>query len=146
MHSHGAAQLSASTSGEERGIYQVHPFRGEAAELDWTSWASLPSVAGLGIWSFLMCTRSKVYMIPPLGSLVHFCPVPAISSEARTTKQCCFIFQTDNPKHSLSKKVTSFRASHHPPYACIQKTQHTVLQIGLLCSVTWTNHFCLHPI
>lgn len=127
--------------------YIKYAFLGEVSELDW-NWAPLPSVEAPSIWSFLSCTRCKVHVIPPLASSVHLsCPVPAISSEAGT-KQSCFIFQTGDPKHSLSKKVTSFSASHHPAYTCTQKTQCTVLlhTEGLLCSVTWTNHFCRYPI
>lgn len=61
--------------------------------------------------------------------------------------QSYFIFQTYDPKHKLSRKVTSFRASHHPAHMCTQKPQHTLLQTeGLLCSMTWTNHFCQYPI
>lgn len=59
--------------------------------------------------------------------------------------QSCF--QTYDPKHRLSRKVTSFSASHHPVHTCTQKSQHAALQTeGLLCSMTWTNHFSQYPV
>lgn len=104
----------------------------------------------LGIRPFLICTRCKVHMIPPRVSSVRLsCPLPATSSEAGTTEKSCFIFQTDDPKHSLSKKK-----SHHsalPPTQHIRGhgKLHTLLFLqteGLLCSITWTNRLCRYPI
>lgn len=95
----------------------------------------------LDIGPFLICTGRRVYMLPS----------PLLSCACHLfwggNSQSCFIFQTCNPVYRLSRKVTSFSASHHPAHTCTQKSQHTVLQTeGLLCSMTWTNHFCQYPI
>lgn len=114
-----------SVSGEKKRFYQVH-FPWWNFRTDWTNLAPLPSVLDIGL--FLICKRWRVHMIPSFSC-------DAISSEAETIKAASsskLMIQS-----RLSKKVTSFSASHHPAHTCTQKSQHTVLQTeGLLCCTT----------
>lgn len=127
-----------SVSGQKR-HYQEH-FPWWNFRTDWTNLVPFSSMQGLDMESFLICTGWRVHMIPSL----LFCACHLFWG---WNYQSCFIFQTYDPKQRLSRKVTSFSASHLPAHTCTQKSQHTVLQTeGLLCSMTWTNHFYQYPI
>lgn len=119
--------------------YQVH-FPWWNFRTDWTNWAALPSVQVLDIGLFLICTGWKVHMIPSFS-----CPVPATSSEAEITKAASsskLMFQsTDCPEKSHHSVLPTTQHTHG------HKNLNTVLQTeGLLCSMTWTNHFCQYSI
>lgn len=107
---------------------------------DWTNWVPLPSVQLLDIGLFLICTGWRVHLIPSFSS-----PVPAISSELETPKAA-------SPSKFMIQSRDCPEKSHHSVLPTTQHTRahkniNTVLQReGLLCSMTWTNHFCQYPI